>query len=82
MSEKIRKSYMLEFKLEAVWLVKAGQTNGRVAKGLGLAEQTVGNWVKADDAKRLSDGHLAGRHRRCRKGIGRIRQRGPDLAEA
>ena len=31
----------------------AGQTNGQVAGGLGLAEQTVGNWVKADDARRL-----------------------------
>ena len=33
--------------------MKAGQKNGQVARGLGLAGQTVGNWVKADDAGRL-----------------------------
>ena len=43
MSGKVRGRYTLEFKQEAVRLVKAGQTNGQVAKGLGLAEQTVGN---------------------------------------
>ena len=53
MSGKVRGRYALEFKQEAVRLVKAGQTNGQVARGLGLAEQTVGNWVKADDAGRL-----------------------------
>jgi len=55
MSGKIRKSYTLEFKEEVVRLVKAGQSNGQVAKGLGLAEQTVGNWVKADDTGRLGE---------------------------
>ena len=53
MTGKVRGRYTLEFKQEAVRLVKAGQTNGQVARGLGLAEQTVGNWVKADDAGRL-----------------------------
>ena len=53
MSGKVRGRYTLEFKQEAVRLVKAGQTNGQVARGLGLAEQTVGNRVKADDAGRL-----------------------------
>ena len=53
MSGKVRGRYALEFKQEAVRLVKAGQTNGQVARGLGLAEQTVGNRVKADDAGRL-----------------------------
>ena len=53
MSGKVRGRYTLEFKQEAVRLVKAGQTNGQAARGLGLAEQTVGNWVKADDAGRL-----------------------------
>ena len=53
MSGKVRGRYTLEFKQEAVRLVKAGQTDGQVAKGLGLAEPTVGNWVKADDTGRL-----------------------------
>ena len=55
MSGKIRKSYTLEFKQEAVRLVKSGQSNGQVARGLGLSEQTVGNWVRADDAGRLRE---------------------------
>ena len=55
MSGKVRGRYTLEFKQEAVRLVKAGQTNGQVARGLGLSEQTVGNWVKADDAGRLRE---------------------------
>ena len=33
--------------------MKAGQTNGHVVKEFGLAKQTAGNWVKADDARLL-----------------------------
>ena len=43
-----RARYTLEFKREAVRLVGAGQAKSAVAKSLGLSEQTVGNWVKAD----------------------------------
>ena len=43
-----RARYTLEFKGEAVRLVGAGQSKAAVAKSLGLSEQTVGNWVKAD----------------------------------
>jgi transposase len=47
--------YTLEFKLEAVRLVKAGQSMAAVAATLGVIEQTLYNWVKAD-----REGKLAG----------------------
>jgi len=48
-----RAQYKLEFKLEAVRLVKAGQS--MVAVTLGVVEQTLYNWLKAD-----REGKLAG----------------------
>jgi transposase len=45
----------LEFKLEAVRLVKGGQSAAATAKILGISEQTLHNWVKAD-----KDGRLVG----------------------
>jgi transposase len=53
MSEKVRGRYTLEFKREAVRLVRGGQSMSSVAKGLGVAGQTIDNWVKADAAGRL-----------------------------
>jgi transposase len=50
-----RARYTLEFKLEAVRLVKGGQSAAATAKILGISEQTLHNWVKAD-----KDGRLAG----------------------
>jgi transposase len=50
-----RAQYTLEFKLEAVRLVKAGQSMAAVAATLGVVEQTLYNWVKAD-----REGKLAG----------------------
>ena len=50
-----RARYTLEFKREAVRLVGAGQAKAAVAKSLGLSEQTVGNWVKADAAGGLRE---------------------------
>lgn len=54
-SKAKRAQYTLEFKLEAVRLVKAGQSMAAVAATLGVVEQTLYNWVKAD-----RDGKLAG----------------------
>lgn len=48
-----RAKYTLEFKLEAVRLVKSGQSMAATAKILGIAEQTLHNWVKADREGRL-----------------------------
>ena len=46
MSEsKPRARYTLEFKLEAVRLVKGGQVAAVTAKILGIPKQTLENWV-------------------------------------
>jgi transposase len=44
----------LEFKLEAVRLVKGGQSAAATAKILAIAEQTLHNWLKADKQGRLT----------------------------
>ncbi|QNP49232.1 IS3 family transposase [Diaphorobacter aerolatus] len=48
MSKTVRARYTLEFKQEAVRLVKGGQSIAAAARTLGLVEQTLFNWVKAD----------------------------------
>jgi transposase-like protein len=40
-----RARYTLEFKLEAVRLVKAGQEASVTARVLGMLKQTLSNWV-------------------------------------
>jgi transposase len=45
--------YTLEYKLEAVRLVKNGQSMAAVAKVLGIAEQTLYNWIKLDREGKL-----------------------------
>jgi len=54
-SKSKRARYTQEFKLEAVRLVKAGQSQAVVSATLEIAEQTLYNWVKAD-----KEGKLAG----------------------
>jgi transposase len=47
MSESKRRArYTLEFKMEAVRLVKGGQVAAVTAKILGLPKQTLENWVR------------------------------------
>ncbi len=53
-SKAKRARYTLEFKLEAVRLVKAGQSMAAVGATLGVADQTLYNWVKADRECRLT----------------------------
>ena len=48
MTKATRARYTLEFKQEAVRLVEAGQSQAAVAKTLGIVEQTLFNWVKAN----------------------------------
>ena len=43
----------LEFKQEAVRLVTGGQSIAAAARSLGLVEQTLFNWVKADRQGKL-----------------------------
>jgi len=43
---KARARYTLEFKLEAVRLVKGGQEVSVTARVLGISKATLGNWVR------------------------------------
>ena len=47
MTKTSRARYTLEFKQEAVRLVKGGQTIAAVARTLGVVDQPLFNWVKA-----------------------------------
>ncbi|MFN9281439.1 MAG: transposase, partial [Betaproteobacteria bacterium] len=42
-----RGQYTQEFKLEAVRLVKTGQSVGMTAKVLGIPKASLGSWVRA-----------------------------------
>jgi transposase len=44
-----------EFKLEAVRLVESGQSIAEAARSLGVVEQTLSNWVKANRAGKLKE---------------------------
>ena len=54
MSKSKRAQYTLEFKIEAVRLVRGGQSVGAVSQVLGVAGQTLHNWVKAEARGRLA----------------------------
>ncbi|MBB5060028.1 transposase [Granulicella aggregans] len=53
MEKLTRRRYTLAYKQEAVWLVVSGQRVRAAAKALGIVEQTLANWVKADKAGQL-----------------------------
>jgi transposase len=53
MSSKVRAQYTLEFKLEAVRLVKSGQSLAITAATLGVSSQTIHGWVKRDRQGKL-----------------------------
>ena len=46
--KQVRGKYTLEYKLEAVRQVKAGQSGAVVAKVLGIPSSNVSNWVRLD----------------------------------
>jgi transposase len=50
---RARGKYTLEFKLEAVRLVKGGQAVPVTAKVLGVPAQTLGNWVRLSEKGQL-----------------------------
>lgn len=54
MVASVRGKYTLEFKMEAVRLVKSGQSVPLPAKILGMPTQTLGNWIRLNDAGQLS----------------------------
>jgi transposase-like protein len=47
---KARAKYTLEFKLEAVRLVKGGQEASVTARVLGIPKATLGNWIRLSRA--------------------------------
>lgn len=52
-----RQSYTAEFKQEAVRQVEAeGKPQAQVARELGISEQTLANWRKANKAGKLAGG--------------------------
>jgi len=53
MEKLTRRRYTLEYKQEAVRLVTSGQRMAAAAKALGIVEQTLTNWVKAEKAGQL-----------------------------
>jgi transposase len=56
MTKAVRVRYTLEFKQEAVRLVESGQSIAAAARALGLVEQTLFNWVKAQREGTLKGG--------------------------
>jgi transposase len=53
MEKLTRRRYTLEYKQEAVRLVTSGQKVAVAAKALGIVEQTLANWVKAEKVGQL-----------------------------
>lgn len=54
MTKTVRSRYTLEFKQEAVRLVQSGQSMAAVSRSLGVVEQALFNWVKANREGRLN----------------------------
>ena len=54
MRKTSRARYTLEFKQEAVGLVDGGQTIAGASRTLGIVEQTLLNWVKANKQGKLT----------------------------
>lgn len=48
-----RVAYTLEFKLEAIRRVRAGESMRKVAREIGVPEQSVRNWSKAHTEGKL-----------------------------
>ena len=55
MKDGVRARYTLEFKQEAVRLVRGGERVSTAARTLGVSVQSLDNWVKAEAAGRLRD---------------------------
>jgi transposase len=53
MTKATRARYTLEFKQEGVRLVESGQSIAAAARSVGVVEQTLFNWVKAQRQGRL-----------------------------
>ena len=54
--KRTRARYTLEFKMEAVRLVKNGQSSADVAKILGVPKGSLENWIRWDEQGQLTGG--------------------------
>lgn len=52
--KQVRGKYTREFKLEAVRLVRTGQSVGMTAKVLGIPKASLSNWVRASEQGQLA----------------------------
>lgn len=52
-NKQVRGQYTQEFKLEAVRLVKTGQSVGMTAKVLGIPKASLSNWVRSSEQGQL-----------------------------
>ena len=56
-----RRSYTQEYRVEAAGLViDTGRSVAAVAREIGVGEQTLGTWVKAEKGRRHVDGESTG----------------------
>lgn len=53
-AKQSKAQYTIEFKQEAIRLVKSGQPAMQVASTLGMPHQTLDNWLRADRLGKLS----------------------------
>ncbi len=53
-AKQSKAQYTLEFKQEAIRLVKSGQPLKQVATTLDMPHQTLDNWMRADNLGKLS----------------------------
>ena len=52
---RVRARYTLEFKQEAVRLVRGGQSASLVARSLGFSSQSVDSWLRVEASGRLRE---------------------------
>ena len=64
MTKSARARYTLEFKHEAVRLIEGGQSIAAAARTLGVVDQTLFNWVKAQ-----REGKLKGADRQAKVSV-------------
>ena len=51
---KTRPAYPVEFRREAVQMLRAGRTPRELAESLGVSQQTLRNWRRQDQIDRTS----------------------------
>lgn len=74
-----RRRYAPQFRAEAVRLVKeSGKSIGEIAKDLGIADQTLRNWVRQDE---IDNGQREGLSTQEREELNKLRRENRLLRE-